>query len=97
GEDPDDSDLVTCHGIANFAGFCDPAVDTLEAKALSTSDQAQRTSLYDEVQQRMARDLPYLFLYAPTYGFAVRDAVSGVQPTPFSPTWNAADWIRTST
>jgi peptide/nickel transport system substrate-binding protein len=94
GEDPDDSDLVTCRGIANFAGFCDPTIDALEAKALSTSDQAHRASLYGEVQQRMAADLPYLFLYAPTYGFAVRDDVSGVNPTPFSPTWNAADWIK---
>lgn len=96
GEDPDDSDLVMCHGIANFAGYCDPAIDEIEAKALSTSDQAKRASLYDDVQQRMARDLPYLFLYAPTYGFAVRDDVSGVNPTPFSPTWNAADWVKQS-
>jgi len=94
GEDPDDSDLVTCHGIANFAGLCDPVIDALETKALSTSDQAQRASLYEYVQRRMARDLPYLFLYAPTYGFAVRDDVSGVRPTPFSPTWNAADWVK---
>ena len=96
GEDPDDSDLVTCGGIANFAGFCDPVIDALEGKALSTSDQTRRATLYDGVQRRMARDLPYLFLYAPTYGFAVRDDVSGLAPTPFSPTWNAADWVRTS-
>ena len=94
GEDPDDSDLVTCRGIANFAGFCDPVIDEFETKALSTSEQAARAALYDEVQRRMAADLPYLFLYAPTYGFAVRDDVSGVDPTPFSPTWNAADWVK---
>ena len=96
GEDPDDSDLVTCRGIANFAGYCDPAIDALEAKALATSDQARRASLYHAVQERMARDLPYLFLYAPTYGFAVRDDVRGVDPTPFSTTWNAAGWVKTT-
>ena len=36
--------------------------------------------------------LVYLFLYAPTYGFAVRDRLIGLSPTPFSPTWNSYTW-----
>lgn len=96
GEDPDDSDLVTCKGISNFAGFCDQVIDADETKALATPDRTKRTAYYHDVQERMARDLPYLFLYAPTYGFAVRDDMSGLHPTPFSPTWNAADWVKRS-
>lgn len=94
GEDPDDSDLVTCTGIANFAGYCDRAIDADETKALATPDRAKRAAYYRDVQQRMAHDLSYLFLYAPTYGYAVRDGVKGVKPTPFSPTWNAATWTK---
>ncbi len=94
GEDPDDSDLVTCRGLENFAGLCDPRIDALESRALSSADRAQRTRLYQAVQAKLASDLPYLFLYAPTYGFAVRDDVDGVTPTPFSPTWNAYVWQR---
>lgn len=97
GEDPDDSDLVTCDGISNFAGYCDPAIDADEAKALAITDRAKRVAYYDDVQERMARGLPYLFLYAPLYSFAVRDDVKGVKPSPFSPTWNAAYWVRTTT
>jgi peptide/nickel transport system substrate-binding protein len=94
GEDPDDSDLVTCRGIANFAGYCDSRVDALEARALATLDTMQRRALYRAVQMRLSLDLPYLYLYAPTYGFAVRDRLRGLAPTPFSPTWNAYEWSK---
>jgi len=94
GEDPDDSDLVTCAGSANFAGYCSAQVDAYEARALGAADRAVRKALYTLVQQRLAADLPYLFLYAPTYGFAERDGLRGLDPTPFSPTWNAAAWSK---
>jgi peptide/nickel transport system substrate-binding protein len=94
GEDPDDSDLVTCRGSANFAGYCDSTVDSLETLALVTTDQKRRKALYGSVQRRMAVDVPYLFLYAPTYGFAANDRLRGLAPTPFSPTWNAYEWTK---
>ena len=93
GQDPDDSELVTCSGIANFAGYCNPSVDALEARALTSPDRAARTALYDRVQRDLAVDVPYLFLYAPTYGFAVRYRLHGLDPTPYSPTWNSYAWF----
>jgi peptide/nickel transport system substrate-binding protein len=95
GEDPDDSDLVTCGGSANFSGYCNPSIDELESRALATPDRSRRKDLYEAVQRQVAADLPYLFLYAPTYGFAVRDSLRGLTPTPFSPTWNAYEWVKT--
>jgi peptide/nickel transport system substrate-binding protein len=94
GTDPDDSDLVTCKGGANYAGYCDPALDALEDRALSTIDPAARKQLYSAVQHRVADAVPYLYLYAPTYGFAVHADVEGLNPTPYSPTWNAFEWVR---
>jgi peptide/nickel transport system substrate-binding protein len=94
GDDPDDSDLVTCSGASNFAGFCDRRIDALETSALSESSIAARKPLYDRIQALLAVDLPYLFLYAPTYGFAVRDDMGGLDPTPYSPTWNAYEWTK---
>jgi peptide/nickel transport system substrate-binding protein len=94
GEDPDDSDLVTCEGIANFAGYCNRRVDALEERALAAANQNVRRALYRKIQAQFAADLPYLFLYAPTYGFAVRDGMRGLDPTPFSPTWNAYRWSK---
>ncbi len=96
GLDPDDSDLVTCRGSANYSGFCDGKVDALEMRALAVQNPEVRRSLYFQVQQRLAAQVPYDFLYAPTYSYAVQPNVGGFHPTPFSPTWNAYDWVKTS-
>ncbi|MBV8171998.1 MAG: hypothetical protein JO219_08720, partial [Candidatus Eremiobacteraeota bacterium] len=94
GEDPDDSDLVSCGGASNYAGYCSAAVDELERRALSTADTAARRHFYGEIQRALASDVPYLFIYAPTYGYAIRDALRGFAPTPFSPTAGAWSWQR---
>ncbi|MBV8340277.1 MAG: peptide ABC transporter substrate-binding protein [Candidatus Eremiobacteraeota bacterium] len=94
GADPDDADLVTCRGVANYAGFCDHAVDQLETSALAHDDRATRRQAYVAVQRALARELPYDFLYAPQYSFAVHDDVHGFAPTPFSPTATAWRWSR---
>jgi len=94
GEDPDDSDVVTCDGTSNFAGYCDPEVDALEAQALSVTDQRRRAALYGRVQRIIARDVPYLYLYAPTYGYAASEQLRDFAPTPFSPTAQAWRWSK---
>ncbi len=94
GEDPDDSDITSCAGVSNYAGFCDRGVDRLEAQALVSPNRTQRKALYGRIQQLLAAEVPYDFLYAPTYGFAVNDGVEGFRPTPFSPTWNSYEWAR---
>lgn len=92
GEDPDDSDVVTCGGPSNYAGYCNPALDRLEEQALGAQSHGRRKALYSRIQRLLAADVPYDFLYAPTYGFAVADTLSGFAPTPYSPTWNAYAW-----
>ena len=94
GEDPDDSDIVTCGGASNYAGYCSPQLDRLEQAALTSTSLAQRTALYARIQQMLARDVPYLFLYAPTYGYALTPALRGFSPTPFSPTRDAWRWAK---
>jgi peptide/nickel transport system substrate-binding protein len=94
GADPDDADLVTCHGVANYAGFCNRDIDQLETFALADDDRATRRQAYVAVQRALARELPYDFLYAPRYSFAVHDDVHGFAPTPFSPTATAWRWSR---
>lgn len=92
GEDPDDSEIVRCDGSANYAGYCSALTDALERRALSAPSSEQRRALYADIQQQLTRDVPYDFLYAPTYGFAVNRSLAGFSPTPFSPTWNAWRW-----
>ncbi|HXW76893.1 MAG TPA: peptide ABC transporter substrate-binding protein [Candidatus Eremiobacteraceae bacterium] len=93
GGDPDDSDLLTCRGTANYAGYCDAQIDALEMRALATPDTAARKALYAQIQRRIAAAVPYLFLYAPRYGYADRD-VSGFAPTPYAATANAYLWVK---
>jgi ABC-type transport system substrate-binding protein len=63
---------------ANFTGFTDPVVDRLLEAAMSTYDQAERARLYRQVQQELAAQVPYVFLWASTSYDAVRSAVSTV-------------------
>ncbi|MBC5823293.1 MAG: peptide ABC transporter substrate-binding protein [Candidatus Eremiobacteraeota bacterium] len=92
GEDPDDSDVVTCRGPANYAGYCSPSVDALERRAVTTDDRGARRALYFRIQRALATDVPYDYLYAPRYSFAARDGLRGFDPSPLSPTWNAYAW-----
>ena len=94
GLDPDDSDLVTCRGAANYAGFCDKALDELERRALEEQSISARRALYAQIQQALAAALPYDFLYAPTYGYGKAADLRGFDPSPFSPTWNAYEWSK---
>ena len=94
GADPDDSSIVTCGGVANYAGYCDRTVDALESLALVGLTQRDRKALYSQVQHIIARDVPYDFLYAPRYGYAAQPSLHGLAPSPFSPTWNAWQWVK---
>ncbi|MDQ2818630.1 MAG: peptide ABC transporter substrate-binding protein [Candidatus Eremiobacteraeota bacterium] len=92
GEDPDDSDIVTCRGPSNYAGYCSAYVDALEARALATNDRVKRKALYSAIARALAFYLPYDYLYAPQYSFAARDGLGGFDPSPLSTTWNAYAW-----
>ena len=82
--DPGNPDMLTSAGLANaknpagnnFVGFDDPTFDRLIKAAMSTYDQAERTSLYRQVQQELAAQLPYLFLWNWVNYDVVRAAVA---------------------
>lgn len=92
GADPDDSFLLACGGAENYMGYCDPDVDRWESSALAATSRATRVALYARVEARVARDVPILYLFDPTYVYAYRDALDGFAPNAFTPTWNAWAW-----
>jgi peptide/nickel transport system substrate-binding protein len=94
GADPDDSNIVTCGGVSNYAGYCNAQVDALESQALTATRLPARKQLYSLIQHSLATDVPYDFLYAPKYGFAAQPGLTGLRPSPFSPTWNAWQWSK---
>ena len=60
----------------DFTGFSDPTLDRLVKAAMATYDQAERAGLYRQVQQELAAQLPYVFLWAPSGFDVVRSAVT---------------------
>jgi peptide/nickel transport system substrate-binding protein len=48
--------------FSNAAGYSDQEVDRLFDEALTTVDAAARADIYRQIQERLAEDLPYLWL-----------------------------------
>lgn len=92
GADPDDSFLLGCRAPANYMRWCDPQVDALERRALASTSQSERKSLYSRIQRRVAAAVPIVYLFNPSYIYAYRETLSGFYPNAFSPTWNAVRW-----
>ena len=64
------------HTFTDFTGFADPVVDRLSRAATSTYDQAARADLYRQLQEELAAQVPYVFLWADTAYDVVRSAVA---------------------
>jgi peptide/nickel transport system substrate-binding protein len=63
----------------DFTGFADPTLDGLVKSAMSTYVVAERTRLYRQVQQELAAQLPYVFLWAVNGFDVVRSAVATIE------------------
>ena len=92
GADPDDAFLLRCEEPSNYMRWCDRDVDRWEQDALTTTNRMERRALYARIETRVARDVPLLYLFDPSYLYAYDRRLHGFAPNPFSPTWNAARW-----
>jgi peptide/nickel transport system substrate-binding protein len=93
GADPDDRFLLGCMGaLKNYMRYCDPAVERLEAEAESVPDRARRAAAYRAIDRIVARDVPIVYLFNPTYIYAYDPRLRGFAPNAFVPTWNAYAW-----
>ncbi len=93
GADPDDRFLLGC-GVAakNYMRFCDTSVDRLETVAAADPDRNARRRAYREIDRIVARDVPIVYLFNPSYVYAYRARLHGFAPNAFVPTWNAYAW-----
>ncbi len=85
GHDPDPyvywhSSQVKDPGL-NLTSFKNKSVDNLLDEARKTDDATQRNLKYLDFQNRIADDIPAIFLYSPTYSFGVSRDVLGVGAT----------------
>lgn len=70
----------------NLAGFSNRTVDELLENARATNNTEKREEMYVKFQDILAEEVPAIFLYSPTYTYAVSRRVQGVEAaTVFSP------------
>lgn len=96
GTDPDDSTQLTCDQVApkgyNWARYCNPAMDAAQRDALSRYDRPTRKRAYARIEQLLARDAPFVYLWWPRQIQAVNTDFKGFRPNGIIDNWNAWEW-----
>ena len=96
GEFPDSQILFGCSRItpngANVGGYCDATVDRDEIVINESFDRRTQLQALDEIQQRLALDVPRIFLWQLVDFYTVPSDLEGVSPSPLSPYWNVGQW-----
>ncbi|WP_034764804.1 peptide-binding protein [Chrysiogenes arsenatis] len=76
----------------NFTAYANPRVDELLELGRSTLDQEKRKHYYGEIQQILAEEQPYTFLYIPQALPAVSRRFENIYETPAGITHNFIHW-----
>lgn len=79
-------------GGLNFTHYKNPELDRLLEEARSTPDQAVRTRLYARVQEILADDQPYCFLFVPYALPVVQRRFMGIKPALAGIMYNFDKW-----
>ena len=82
--DPDGNihQFMTCKGGINDSKYCNPEVDRLLDAARTSNDLAERKKNYDAARTILAEDMPIIYLYHPTWIWALDDKIEGFTPYP---------------
>lgn len=97
GLDPDQYDIwhssKTGEKEMNFISFKNAEVDTLLEKGRRTFNQEERKNYYYRLQEILAEELPYIFLYV-TYALPiVHSRFKNIKPTPIGIGYNIERWF----
>ena len=79
-------------GELNFIGFNNPEVDRLLIEGRNTFDIEKRTRAYFRIQEILADEQPYTFLYVPDALPVVSSRIRGVEPAPAGIGHNQNRW-----
>lgn len=88
GNDPDQypfwhSSQINFPGL-NLSRYVNRNADAILVKARETVNQDETADLYKKFQEIIMSDLPAVFLYMPTYTYALSDKIKGVDATRIS-------------
>ncbi len=96
GPDPDLYDIFHCSKTKppglNFIGYCNPELDELLEKGRYTLDKEKRKEIYYKIQEILAEDQPYNFLYIPMNLEAIHKRFYGIKPAPIGIGYNIEKW-----
>ena len=94
--DPDQYDIwysgKTKEKEFNFVSYRNPEVDALLEKGRRTYDILERKKAYFRIQEILADELPYIFLYVPDATPIVHARFKGIKPSPIGITYNLPKW-----
>ena len=96
GLDPDQYDIwhssKTKEKEFNFVSYSNPEVDALLEKGRRTFDINERKKAYYRIQEILAEELPYIFLYVPDALPIVHSRFHGIEPAPIGIGYNIHRW-----
>jgi len=76
----------------NFISYKNDEVDKLIEKGRGTFDQKERKKYYDRIQEILAEEQPYLFLYVPDALPIIQARFHGIEPAPLGIGYNFIKW-----
>jgi peptide/nickel transport system substrate-binding protein len=95
--DPDQYDIWSSKKTGpkelNFVGFSNPEVDRLLEEGRRSFDIEKRKKAYFRIQEILAEELPYVFLYVPDSLPAVHKRFHGIEPAPIGISYNFIKWF----
>ncbi len=96
GLDPDQYDIwhssKTKEKELNFISFSNPEVDELLEKGRRTYNIEERKKAYFKIQEILAEEVPYIFLYVPDATPIVHARIKGIKPSPIGISYNLPKW-----
>jgi ABC-type transport system substrate-binding protein/serine/threonine protein kinase len=86
--DPDDSSLLECDQIPpggyNFTYYCNPALDALYKKEITTPDPGARQNIFEQIHTIYLTDFPIIVLFGSKDIYLVHSGTHNFQPEPIS-------------
>ncbi|MCX8021547.1 MAG: peptide-binding protein [Syntrophorhabdaceae bacterium] len=76
----------------NFISYENPEVDELLVRARHTLDREIRKRCYFRIQEILAEEQPYTFLFIPYANIAIHKRFKGIEPGPAGLMYNFKDW-----
>ena len=77
----------------NSVAYDNPEVEALFDEAGASYDTDFRREKYQEIQEIISADAPYVFLYYQKAWSGQNDRVQGIEPTALGIGWNSEDWF----